>query len=145
MAKSHWLINPKRTEVKRFIKNDKRIDGVFEYMFVDTGKIVGVLGKEPPVITTTVSVDIDLAREIYERLISQGWRKTEEVWRKKRYLVLFSRNLLLLNLLNCGRVTRLKSYQATLHLELELYLSYLHLRDLYKIQFQLEFFSCKLL
>ena len=79
MAKSHWLINPKRTEVKRFIKNDKSIDGVFEYMFVDTGKIVGVLGKEPPVMTTTVSVDIDLAREIYGRLISQGWRKTEEV------------------------------------------------------------------
>ena len=83
MAKSHWLINPKRTEVKRFIKNDKSIDGVFEYMFVDTGKIVGVLGKEPPLMTTTVSVDIDLAREIYERLISQGWSKTEEVWNKK--------------------------------------------------------------
>ena len=83
MAKSHWLINPKRTEVKRFIKNDKSIDGVFEYMFVDTGKIVGVLGKEPPLMTTTVSVDIDLAREIYERLISQGWRKAEEFWLKK--------------------------------------------------------------
>ena len=84
MAKSHWLINPKRTEVKRFIKNSKSIDGVFEYMFVDTGEIVGVLGKEAPVITTTVSVDIELAREIYERLISQGWRKTEEVWNKKK-------------------------------------------------------------
>ena len=53
-------------------------------MFVDTGKIVGVFGKEPPVMTTTVSVDIDLAREIYERLISQGWRRTEEVWPKKK-------------------------------------------------------------
>jgi len=42
-----------------------------------------VLGKEPPLMTTTVSVDIDLAREIYERLISQGWTKTEEVWPKK--------------------------------------------------------------
>ena len=83
MAKSHWLINSTRTEVKRFMKNDKSIYGVFEYMFVDTGKIVGVFGKEPPVMTTTVSVDIDLAREIYERLISQGWRKTEEVWTKK--------------------------------------------------------------
>ena len=83
MAKSHWLINPKKTEVKRFIKNDKSIDGVFEYMFVDTGEIVGLLGKEPPLITTTVSVDIDLPREIYERLISQGWKKTEEVWLKK--------------------------------------------------------------
>ena len=83
MIKSHWLINPNRTEVKRFIKNEKSIDGVFEYMFVDTGKIVGLFGKEPPVMTTTISVDIDLAREIYERLISQGWRTTEEVWNKK--------------------------------------------------------------
>ena len=45
------------------------------------------------------------------------------------------------------KITRLKSYQASIHLELGLYLSYLHLRlrDLYKIQFQLEFYSCKLL
>ena len=46
MAKSHWLINSSRTEVK-VVKNDKSIDGVFEYMFVDTGAIVGVLGKNP--------------------------------------------------------------------------------------------------
>ena len=77
----HWLINSSRSEVKRFIKNDKSIDEVFEYMFIDSGKIVGVLGNEPPVITTTVSVDIDLAREIYERLLSQGWRKTKVVWK----------------------------------------------------------------
>ena len=83
MAESYWLINSNRTEVKRFIKNDKSIDGVCEYMFIDTGKILGVLGKEPPLMTTTVSVDIDLAREIYERLIFQGWRKTEDVWPKK--------------------------------------------------------------
>ena len=76
----HWLINSSRSEVKRFIKNDKSIDEVFEYMFIDSGIIVGVLGNEPPVITTTVSVDIDLAREIYERLLSQGWRKTNVVW-----------------------------------------------------------------
>ena len=83
MAKSYWLINSKGTEVKRFIKNDKSIDGVFEYMFVDTGEIIGLLGKEPPVMTTTVSVDIDLAREIYGRLLSQGWCKTDKVWPKE--------------------------------------------------------------
>ena len=76
----HWLIDSNRSEVKRFKKNEKSIEGVFEYMFIDSGKIVGVLGKQPPVITTTVSVDIDLAREIYERLLSQGWRKTKVVW-----------------------------------------------------------------
>ena len=72
----HWLINPNRSEVKRFIKNGKSIDGVFEYMFIDTGEIVGVIGKEPPVMTTSVSVEIDLAREIYERLLYKGWRRT---------------------------------------------------------------------
>ena len=84
MAKSYWLINTNRSEVKRFTKNDKSIEGVFEYMFIDSGNIVGVLVKEPPVMTTTVSVEIELAREIYERLLSQGWRKTEEVWTEKK-------------------------------------------------------------
>ena len=78
MAKTYWLINSSKTEVKRFIKNDKTIDGVFEYMFIETGKIVGELRKEPPLITTTVSVEIDLAREIYIRLLNHGWSKTEE-------------------------------------------------------------------
>ena len=80
MAKSYWLINANRKEVKRFMKNNKSISGVFEYMFVDTCQVVDLLGKEAPIITNTISVDIDLAREIYERLLSQGWRKTEEIW-----------------------------------------------------------------
>ena len=79
MAKSYWLINSNRSEVKRFMKNNKSINGIFEFMFIDTGKLEGVLGKEKPIMTTTVSVDIDLAREIYDRLLSQGWRKTEEI------------------------------------------------------------------
>ena len=77
MENSYWLINLKRAEVKRFIKNDKSIEGVFEYMFIDSGKIVGIFGEEPPLMTSTVSVEIELAREIYERLLSQGWRKTK--------------------------------------------------------------------
>ena len=80
MAKSYWLINSKRSEFKRFMKNDKSIDGVFEYMFIDTGKIVGALGDKLPEISNTVSVEIDLAREIYVRLLSQGWEETDEFW-----------------------------------------------------------------
>ena len=81
MNKSYWLINPSRTELKIFTKNDKSVDGVFEYMFIDTGKIVGELGNNPPLMTNTVSVEIDLAREIYERLLSKGWRKIEKNWK----------------------------------------------------------------
>ena len=84
MSKSYWLINSNRTKVKRFIKNEKSIDGVFEYMFIDTGRIIGVLGKEPPLMTTTVSVEIDLAREIYGRLVTQGWQKIEELLLSKQ-------------------------------------------------------------
>ena len=83
MTKSYWLVNSNRSEVKRFIKNVNNIEGVCEYMFIDTGKILGYLGKEPPLMTTTVSVDVELAREIYKRLLSQGWTKTEEIWIKK--------------------------------------------------------------
>ena len=77
MTKSYWLINSKTKEVKRFIKNTKNIDEIFEYVFIESGKILGYLGKEKPVMETSVSVDIELAREIYERLLSQGWRRTD--------------------------------------------------------------------
>ena len=50
-------------------------------MFIETAKIVGEVENEPPIITTTVSVEIDFAREIYERLLSQGWRKTNPAWK----------------------------------------------------------------
>ena len=60
MDKSFWLINSNRSEVKRFTKNDKSIDGVFEYIFIDTEKIVGVLGNKPPVMINIVSFEIDL-------------------------------------------------------------------------------------
>ena len=49
-------------------------------MFVDTGKIVGVLGKEPPVMQKREELKIEKAREEWKKLISQGWRVTTEVW-----------------------------------------------------------------
>ena len=80
MTQSYWLVNSNRSKVKRFIKNTNNLDMFYEYMFIDTGKIVGRLGEKPPVMTNTVSVEIDLAREIYERLLSKGWRKIEKNW-----------------------------------------------------------------
>ena len=74
---SFWLINAKRTEVKRFLKNNKSEDRFFEYMFVDSGDIIGYLGDNPPLMKTRVSLKIDEAREIYKRLLSQGWTTTK--------------------------------------------------------------------
>ena len=39
--------------LKRFIKNDKKIDQFFEYMFIDSREVFGYLGKEQIVMQTT--------------------------------------------------------------------------------------------
>tara|TARA_Y100001978_G_scaffold192732_1_gene198099 strand:- start:743 stop:985 length:243 start_codon:yes stop_codon:yes gene_type:complete len=76
MAKPYWLINSNRSEVRRFIQNTDSKDQFFEYMFIDTGKIVGVLGKEPPVMKNRAEFKLEEAREIWKNLIVQGWRRT---------------------------------------------------------------------
>ena len=76
MVQGYWLINSNRSEVRRFIKNTNNKDRFFEYMYVDTGKIVGFLGKEPPVMQKREEFKIKEAREIWKKLIAQGWRKT---------------------------------------------------------------------
>ena len=77
MVQGYWLINSNRSEVRRFIKNTNNNDRFFEYMYVDTGKIVGFLGKEPPVMQKREEFKIKEAREIWKKLIAQGWRKTD--------------------------------------------------------------------
>ena len=80
MKDSFWLINSDRSRVKRFSKNKQNKDQFFEYIFIDSGKIVGVLGNEPPVLTTREELKIEAAREVWKKLIAQGWRKTPVVW-----------------------------------------------------------------
>ena len=66
--------------MRSFIKNTNNKDRFFEYMFVDTRKIVGVLGKEPPVMQKREELKIEKAREECKNLISKVWRVTLEVW-----------------------------------------------------------------
>ena len=80
MTEEHWLINSNRSRVKRFSKNIQNKDKFFEYMFIDSGKIVGVLGQQPPVMTKREELKIDEAREEWKKLLAQGWRKTKVVW-----------------------------------------------------------------
>ena len=80
MNKEHWLINSSRSKVLRFTINKQNKDKFFEYMFVDTGKIIGVLGKEPLVLQKREELKIEKARDGWTKLISQAWRVTPEVW-----------------------------------------------------------------
>ena len=50
---------------------------LIKYVFVDSGKIIGVLGKEPPLLQRREEFKIEEAREIWEKLISQGWKRTK--------------------------------------------------------------------
>jgi len=52
-------------------------------MFIDSGRILDVLGKEPPLMTTREELKKEAAREECKKLIAQGWIRTEEDWTKK--------------------------------------------------------------
>ena len=80
MEDSFWLINSDRSRVKRFSKNKQNKDQFFEYMFIDSGKIVGLLGKEPQVLTKREELKIEKVRDEWKKLLAQGWRRTPVVW-----------------------------------------------------------------
>ena len=82
MNKSYWLINSNRSEVKRFIRNNNNKDKFYDYIFIDSGKIIGTLGMQPPVMKRREEFKIEAARHEWKRLISNGWRRTKEVWGK---------------------------------------------------------------
>jgi len=49
-------------------------------MFIDSGRILGVLGKELPLMTTIEELKVDKARDEWRKLIDLGWRRTKPVW-----------------------------------------------------------------
>ena len=80
MTENYWLIYSNRSRVKRFSKNNQNKDKFFEYMFIDSGRILGVFGKEPPLMTTREELKVDKARDEWRKIIAQGWRTTKPVW-----------------------------------------------------------------
>ena len=80
MTEDFWIINSNRSRVKRFSKNNQNKDKFFDYMFIDSGRILGVLGKEPPLMITREELKVDKAREEWKKLVAQGWRGTKPVW-----------------------------------------------------------------
>jgi len=80
LTENFLLINLNRSRVKRFSKNNQNKDKFFEYMFIDSGRILGVLGKEPPLMITREELKVDKARDEWKKLIAQGWRRTKPVW-----------------------------------------------------------------
>ena len=76
MTRGYWLINSNRSEIRRFTENKNNEDKFNKYVFIDNGKIIGVLGKEPPLLQNREEYRIEEAREIWKKLIAHGWRRT---------------------------------------------------------------------
>ena len=76
MDRGYWLINSNRSEVKRFTENRDNENKFNKYVFIDNGKIIGVLGKEPPLLQKREEFKLEEARERWKKLIAQGWRRT---------------------------------------------------------------------
>ena len=51
MTRYYLLGNKNRSRVKRFIENTKNQNQFFKYIFINSGKINFIWGKEPPVMT----------------------------------------------------------------------------------------------
>ena len=75
-----WLICPNFTEVRCFTKKKNNKDKFFEYMFVDSGIILGSLGENPPLMKTRKEIKIETARREYQQLVTSGWQVTEPKW-----------------------------------------------------------------
>ena len=73
MSRGYQLINSNRSEVRRFTEDRDNEDLFNKYVFIDNGKIIGVLGKEPSLQQRREEFKIEEARDIWKRLIAQGW------------------------------------------------------------------------
>ena len=83
MAKSYWLVNSNRSRVKRFIENTNNKDQFFEYIFIDSGKVTSIWGKEPPVMTTREELKKEDAREQWKKLITQVGEELRKFGQKR--------------------------------------------------------------
>ena len=78
LTEEYWLIKSDRSRVKRFSKNKQNKEKI--YIYINSGRILGVLVKEIPPMTTKEEHKVDKARDEWKKLIAQGWRRTKPVW-----------------------------------------------------------------
>ncbi len=80
VTKEAWLLCPNKTEVRRFTKNINNKDKFYEYIFIDSGIIVGSLGENAPLMKTREELKIEVARKEYQKLLELGWQVSEPNW-----------------------------------------------------------------
>lgn len=71
MSEAHWPIISNRLEVKRFINNDKSIEGFFKNMFIEPNNS-SIIRKRSSINDKKILLEIDMARKINKGLLSKG-------------------------------------------------------------------------
>ena len=64
----------------RFYKDKEHTDKSIAYIFIEEGIIMGIYGENPPLMKTRKKIVIEEARLLWQRLLNEGWQKTNKKW-----------------------------------------------------------------
>ena len=62
----------------RFYKDRDYSDKSIDYMFIEEGIIMGIHGENPPLMKKKIV--IEEARLLWQKLLNEGWQKTNKKW-----------------------------------------------------------------
>ena len=75
-----WLIDSNLVGVIRFSKDRENPEKSIAYMFIEEGIIMGIHGQNPPLMKTRKKIYIKEARILWQKLLNEGWQKTNPKW-----------------------------------------------------------------
>ena len=75
-----WLIDSNFVSVIRFSKDRENSEKSIAYMFIEEGIIMGIHGENPPLMKTRKKIFIKEARILWQKLLNEGWQKTNPKW-----------------------------------------------------------------
>ena len=75
-----WLIDSNSVGVVRFYKYNEYSDKSITYMIIEEGIIMGIHGEDPPLMKTRKKIVIEEARLLWQKLLNEGWQKTNKKW-----------------------------------------------------------------
>ena len=80
LNKDFWLIDSNSVGVIRFYKDREHSEKSFAYIFIEEGIIMGIHGENPPLMKTRKKIFIKEARILWQKLLNEGWQKTNPKW-----------------------------------------------------------------
>ena len=75
-----WLIDSNLVGVIRFSKDRENPEKSIAYMFIEEGIIMGIHGENPPLKKTRKKIFVKEARILWQKLLNEGWQKTNPKW-----------------------------------------------------------------